>query len=267
MTKRNKWLIAGSMVLCLASAANAAEIATNAALMQAMDKVTGRVNKITVPVNSKITFGDFSLVLRACKKRPAEETPENFAFVDVADKSFGTDEYNIFRGWLLSSTPGINAIEHPIYDVWLLECIDAEIDGTKLLTPEELAARDNLPGKDVLLGKAKPEIKEQEEELDKPQENIIHIKDFTTEDRDIEKDIKEMPRYISESSTSYVSDIEEGDEPQNLLQFMKIQEAGAGQGEKKNAPKAEDGTQNGGITDDGWNAAIDAEMEKLQQDN
>lgn len=45
----------------------AAEISTNAALMQAMDKVTGRVNKITVPVNSKIAFGDFSLVLRACK--------------------------------------------------------------------------------------------------------------------------------------------------------------------------------------------------------
>ena len=136
-----------------------AEIETNAALMQAMDKVTGRVNKITVPVNSKISFGDFSLVLRTCKKRPAEETPENFAFIDVADKSFGTDEYNIFRGWVLSSTPGISAIEHPIYDVWLLECVDEKKTDAQVLTPEELAQRDNLPTKDIIMGKNEPREK------------------------------------------------------------------------------------------------------------
>ncbi len=253
----------GGLVLCLASTANSTEIATNAALMQAMDKVTGRVNKITIPVNSKIAFGDFSLVLRACKKRPAEETPENFAFVDVADKSFSTEEYNIFRGWLLSSAPGINAIEHPIYDVWLLECIDTEIDNSKLLTPEELTARDNLPSKDVLFGKAKPEIKIPEENMDNQQENIIHIKDFTTEDRDIEKDINEKPKYISETSTSYVSDIEEGNEPQNLLQFMKIQETDAKQDEEISSLKKD---SRFGASDDNWNIAIEAEMEKLQQD-
>ena len=120
MKKRTSLVAICAAVAGMAAApAFAAEISTNAALMQAMDKVTGRVNKITVPVNSKIAFGDFSLVLRACKKRPAEETPENFAFVDVADKSFGTDEYSIFRGWMLSSAPGMNAIQHPIYDVWL----------------------------------------------------------------------------------------------------------------------------------------------------
>lgn len=247
---KNKLLLSLISTISLFSTlASATEIATNSALMQAMDKITGRVNKITVPVNSKITFGDFSLVLRACKKRPAEETPENFAFIDVADKSFGEDEYNIFRGWIVSSTPGLNAIEHPIYDVWLLECVDKEVDVAKLLTEEELANRDSL--------QSKKDIQQQVSQTESTDEQVepksIHIKDFITEDRDIEKDIKEFPTYISESSTSYVSDIEEGEEPENLLQFTKMQED-TEPSEKIEENKDEDLTK-----------SIDAELKKLSE--
>lgn len=232
----------------------AAEIPTNAALMQAMDKVTGRVNKMTIPVNSKVSFGDFSLVLRACKKRPAEETPENFAFVDVTDKSFGTDEYNIFRGWLLSSTPGINAIEHPIYDVWLLECVDADVKTADILSADELEKRDNLPSKDTLTETTPSETHPAEPAENEENPKVIRIKDFISEDRDIEKDIK-TPSYISETSASYVSDIEEGEEPENLLQFIKMQEE-----------KPEDDSQSvSEKTDDDLSEAIDAEIKGLQQ--
>lgn len=232
----------------------ATEIATNAALMQAMDKVTGRVNELTIPVNSKISFGDFSLVLRACKRRPAEETPENFAFIDVTDKSFGTEEYNIFRGWILSSTPGISAIEHPIYDVWLLECLDTEVDETKLLSKEELAARDEIPSKQVLQAENKKEPIEDmvAKEIIEEAPKEIHIKEFIKEDRDIEKDIKEAPAYISDTAEAYVSDIEEGEEPENLLLFTKIQEVD----NTKKAPKAPD--------DDDLSRAIDEEISNLK---
>ena len=145
--KKINYTLSAVLSLAIMQNAMASEIETNSAKMQAMDKITCRVNEITVPVKSKISFGDFSLVLRACKKRPAEETPENFAFVDVADKSFGEEEYNIFRGWIISSTPGINAIEHPIYDVWLLECIDTQVEEANLLSDEELNNRDKLPTK------------------------------------------------------------------------------------------------------------------------
>ena len=204
--------------------AEATEIPTNAALMQAMDKVTGRVKEITVPVNSKITYGDFSLVLRACKKRPAEETPENFAFIDVADKSFGSDEYNIFRGWIISSTPGISAIEHPIYDIWLLECTDVDnIDKTKILSQEELLQRDSLPQKERITASKSEIVEDNQPEIQ--EDKVIHIKEFINEDRDIEKNIKIEPAYISETNRGYVSDIEEGEEPENLLLFTKMQEA------------------------------------------
>ena len=210
----SKFLQVAASVAILFSVNNASskEISTNSAIMQAMDKVTGVVNKISVPVNSKVSFGDFSLVLRACKKTPAEETPENFAFVDVADKSFGKDEYNIFRGWLISSTPGINAIEHPIYDVWLLECVDANISNVALLSKEELDERDMLPTKNILNKIVGVEEKKQDNK------KAIHIKEFINEDIDIEKNIIE-----SDVSQEGVND-SISDEPQNLLNFTKEEE-------------------------------------------
>ncbi len=125
--------------------AGAAEIPTNTAQMQAMDKITGRVNVINVPVNAEMRFGSFSIVVRDCRTRSPEETPENFAFVDVADTVGENQQVNIFKGWMLSSSPALNAVEHPVYDVWLLKCIDTDISNLPLMSAEELAARDQLP--------------------------------------------------------------------------------------------------------------------------
>lgn len=242
-------LLYTALFCAISSVASTAEISTNAALMQAMDKVTGRVNKITVPVNSKVSYGDFSLVLRACKKRPAEETPENFAFIDVTDKSFGKDEYNIFRGWVLSSTPGISAIEHPIYDIWLLECVDTDVDEKVLLSKDELEARDKLPAKEKML--ADKETTEITENNTKEEPKVIKIKEFIQEDRDIEKNIENVPTYISETPSNYVSDIEEGAEPENLLLFTKMQEMEAERASKNNE------------TDSELSEAIDDEINRL----
>ncbi len=125
--------------------AGAAELPTNTAQMQAMDKITGRVSVINVPVNAEMRFGSFSIVVRDCKTRSPEETPENFAFVDVADTIGENQQVNIFKGWMLSSSPALNAVEHPVYDVWLLKCIDTDIADVPLMSADELAARDRLP--------------------------------------------------------------------------------------------------------------------------
>jgi hypothetical protein len=245
--KISKSLAVGlSVNVCFSSIALSAEISTNSALMQAMDKITGRVNKITVPVNSKISYGDFSLVLRACKKRPAEETPENFAFVDVADKSFGEEEYNIFRGWMLSSAPGINAIEHPIYDVWLLECVDSDVSNAKILSSEELDRRDNFPTKDAI-----KEVKVDDRKKEVGEEKIkkaIHIKEFINEDRDIEKEINNTSSYEDEISSKELLD---EDKPQNLLNFAK-----------QPAEEIEENANNDG---DELSKAIDEEIKQLNQ--
>ena len=125
--------------------AYADDIDMNMAQMQAMDKITGRVSLIEVPVGGEVKFGTFSIVVRSCKTRSEEEIPENSAFVDVTDKSFDKEEFNIFKGWMFSSSPAVNAVEHPIYDVWLLKCFNGEPNPEQLLTEEQLAARDTLP--------------------------------------------------------------------------------------------------------------------------
>lgn len=152
MVTRNKLPAASVLLgsLLWTASAGAYEIQTNTAKMQAMDKITGRVSVIEVPVNGEVKFGSFSIVVRACKKTPPEETPENYAFVDVADTGKDGKPYNIFKGWMMSSSPALNAVEHPIYDVWLLQCIDKTTDKKSLLSDEALAERDGLPRQEDL---------------------------------------------------------------------------------------------------------------------
>ena len=137
------FLIAILIPLLPADAGNG--IAKNNAKMQAMDKITGRVSVINVPVGGMVEFGSLSIVVRSCKTRPAEETPDNFAFTDITDKTLKGEEFNIFKGWMISSSPATHAVEHPIYDVWLLQCTDEKPDEKLLLTEEQLAKRDELP--------------------------------------------------------------------------------------------------------------------------
>lgn len=159
MVIRNKLLLCSAIGSTMLSfALSAKEIEMNTAQMQAMDKITGRVSIIDVPVNGEVNFGSFSIVVRACKATPPEETPENYAFVDVADTTQDGQQVNIFKGWMLSSTPALNAIEHPIYDVWLLKCQNGEIDKNLLLSPEELLDREGMVKLSEL--KAKEENKE-----------------------------------------------------------------------------------------------------------
>lgn len=157
-----KLALAGSVLGYGLSAvsAGAAEISTNIARMQAMDKITGMVRVIDLPVNSEVKYGSFSIVVRSCKTRPPEETPENFAFVDIVDDYKGKNPVNIFRGWMISSSPSLNPVEHPIYDIWLLNCENDKIDPRlKIMTAEELKARNLIP-------QAKPQNNEEEPDVE-----------------------------------------------------------------------------------------------------
>ncbi len=143
---KNKLILCFVSTFFLTCVSHAEEIATNMAEMQAMDKITGRVSIIDVPVGGAVSFGSFSIVVRDCRTTTEEEIPENFAFVDVSDKSFNQEEYNIFKGWMFSSSPAVNAVEHPIYDVWLLRCFNGTPQKELLLSKKALDLRDHLPG-------------------------------------------------------------------------------------------------------------------------
>lgn len=117
--------VAGSIfaVLLLASPAVHAE-PFDTAVLQGLDKVTARVSTIEVPLGDTARFGGLEIIVRACDKRPPEETPESAAFLDVWEVRPGEPAVSVFRGWMFASSPALSALEHPVYDVWLLDCIN-----------------------------------------------------------------------------------------------------------------------------------------------
>lgn len=95
------------------------------AVLQALDKVTARVSEVTLAKGQVISIGTLKVSLRACRKTPPEEQPEVAAFMDVEEELPGQTAKSIFHGWMFASSPGLSAIEHPIYDVWVVNCRDA----------------------------------------------------------------------------------------------------------------------------------------------
>ena len=92
------------------------------AVLQGMDKVTARVSTIEAPVGTVVKFGALEIIARNCDKRPPEETPESAAFLDIWEVHPGEAAVSLFRGWMFASSPALSAMEHPVYDVWVLDC-------------------------------------------------------------------------------------------------------------------------------------------------
>ena len=96
------------------------------AVLQGLDKVTARIDVLEVPVNQEVRFGSLAIRARACYETPPTEPPESAAFLEIdtigADSDTGEIRETTFTGWMFASTPGISALEHPVYDVWVIDC-------------------------------------------------------------------------------------------------------------------------------------------------
>ncbi len=96
------------------------------AVFRGLDKITARVTTVYAPIDEMVTFGSLQFITRQCNKRPPEETPEKTAFLEVKDIKPDQSEEDIFKGWMFASSPALNALEHPVYDIWLIDCIMIE---------------------------------------------------------------------------------------------------------------------------------------------
>lgn len=92
------------------------------AVLQSLDKVTARVSTVTVPVGRTAKFGTLFIKVYKCDKRPPEETPESAAFLDITERNTDGQSVRVFTGWMFASSPALNALEHPVYDVWVINC-------------------------------------------------------------------------------------------------------------------------------------------------
>jgi hypothetical protein len=87
-----------------------------------LDKITGRIVQFDVAVNETVVFGSLQVTPKNCLTNPPAETPETVAFVEVDEITLQKEIRRIFSGWMFASSPGLNAVEHPINDIWLIEC-------------------------------------------------------------------------------------------------------------------------------------------------
>lgn len=112
-----------ALAACLgAGAASADRIENGVAVFAALDKVTARISKLEVPLGQTVQFGALKVTARACYSRPPTDTPKTTSFVQVEEILLDGKEKKLFSGWMFAESPGLNALEHPVFDVWLTEC-------------------------------------------------------------------------------------------------------------------------------------------------
>ncbi len=106
------------------------------AILQGLDKTTARVSRFEAPLGKAVKFGTLSITVRDCRKRPPEESPESAAFLDITDRRPGQlDETTVFGAWVFASSPSVSALDHPVYDVVLLDCRTAATHAETPLKP------------------------------------------------------------------------------------------------------------------------------------
>jgi hypothetical protein len=92
------------------------------AKLRVLDKITARTSTIDVKLDQTVSFAALRITLRACRENPPTEAPESAAFLEIAEQTPEGDR-KAFSGWMFASSPALSAMEHAVYDVWVLSCL------------------------------------------------------------------------------------------------------------------------------------------------
>jgi hypothetical protein len=115
-------LVVGVAALLMAAPAAAETISNPIAAFSGLDKITGRITNFDVYMDETVQFGALQVTPRVCYSSPETEEPKTDAFVEVNEITLDRQIRRIFTGWMFAESPGVNAIEHAVYDVWLKSC-------------------------------------------------------------------------------------------------------------------------------------------------
>ena len=108
-----------------AGAPAAQAIARDTVVLRALDKITGRVSTLEVAVGHTARFGTLQIIPWHCDEAPPEERLESAAFLEIVEQRQDEDPEPRFTGWMLASSPSLSALEHPVYDLWVIDCKNA----------------------------------------------------------------------------------------------------------------------------------------------
>jgi hypothetical protein len=97
-------------------------ISNKVAEFSGIDKITGRIIKFDVYIDETVQFGALQVTPRVCYSRPITQKPKTTSFIEVDEITLDRKIRRIFTGWMFADSPGLNAVEHPVYDIWLNNC-------------------------------------------------------------------------------------------------------------------------------------------------
>ena len=86
-----------------------------------LNKTTNKVSTKDILVSSKISWETLNIEVLYCGSTPPTEIPEDYVLIDVYD-TINNENTNIYKGWMISSSPDVTPLENPIYDLWLVDC-------------------------------------------------------------------------------------------------------------------------------------------------
>ena len=109
-------------VLAVVQNAHAQKIENDVAVFASLDKVTARIKPLEIRMGETAQFGALKVTPRICHTRPATEAPLTSVFVEVDEIKLSGETQRIFTGWMFAQSPGLHAVEHPVFDVWLTSC-------------------------------------------------------------------------------------------------------------------------------------------------
>ncbi len=105
----------------------AASIPGDIVLLRGLDRITARVTDMEIALGETRRFGRLAILPRICYTRPPEEPPETSAFLEITELRPGESQPTpLFTGWMFASSPALSAMEHAVYDVWVIACKTAE---------------------------------------------------------------------------------------------------------------------------------------------
>lgn len=109
-------------LLVFAGPALAEKISNPVAVFTGLDKITGRIINFDVYIDETVQFGALQVTPRVCYTRPPTEPPLTDAFLEIDEITLNRTVKRIFTGWMFAASPGLHAVDHPVYDIWLTDC-------------------------------------------------------------------------------------------------------------------------------------------------
>lgn len=122
---RKLTVVVASALILSASAVSAARISNSVAVFAGIDKITGRITTFDVYIDETVQYGALQVTPKVCYSRDETEAQRIDGFVEVDEITLDRKIRRIFTGWMFADSPGLNAVEHAIYDVWLTGCKQA----------------------------------------------------------------------------------------------------------------------------------------------